>query len=78
MFEGQRFAILAMFTLGGQEGALANIDSLSPTMVEARAKKNARYISEENGTEWKWKEKFNNITLVCDDSLTIQPHKVIL
>ena len=21
---------------------------------------------------------FNNVTLVCDDSLTIQPHKVIL
>ena len=32
--------------------------SLGPTMVEARALKDARYNSEENGTEWKWEAKF--------------------
>ena len=40
-----------MFTLGGQEDALADSCSLSPTMVEATAQKYAWYNSEENETE---------------------------
>ena len=44
---------------GLQEYDLANIDSFSPTMVEARAQKDALYNSEENGTKWKWEERFS-------------------
>ena len=47
-----------LFTLGGQEDALAKVGSLSPTMVEARGEKDDLYNSEENGTEGKWEAKF--------------------
>ena len=39
-----------LFTLGGQADALADVGSLSPTMVEAKLPKNALYLNE-NGTE---------------------------
>ena len=42
-----------LFTLGGQEDALAEVGSLSQTMVEARAQKDALNTSEENETEQK-------------------------
>ena len=44
--------------MGRQEDALANIGSLRPTMVEARAQKYDCYKSEENGTERKWEGNF--------------------
>ena len=47
-----------LFTLGGQEDALADIGSLRPTMVEARAQKDDWNKSEENETERKWEAKF--------------------
>ena len=79
------------FTKGGQEDTLADIDSLSQTMVEARAQTDALYNSEENEVEWKLgqgslgllqtmtalKPKFIDVTLACDDILTIQTHKVM-
>ena len=52
--------ITNLFTLGGQTGAIASFFfvRLGPTMVEARAVKDALYNSEENGTEQKWEAKF--------------------
>ena len=47
-----------LFTQGGQDNYFGNIGSVSLTMVEARALKDALYNSEENVTEWKWEAKF--------------------
>ena len=40
-----------LFTQGGQDNAFVCVGSLSLTMVEARALKDALYFSEENETE---------------------------
>ena len=61
-------------------------------MVKARAQKAPLYNSEENGTNedgrysyprllqtiTAFQPKFHGVTLACDDSLTIQAHKVML
>ena len=64
-----------LFTLCGQEDALATVGSLCPTLVEARARKDALYNSEENGrqsflgllqTMTALQPQFHNVTLACD------------
>ena len=49
-----------LFTQSGQDNAFVNVGSLTLTMVEARALKDALYNSEENETELKlkWEAKF--------------------
>ena len=42
-----------------QEDALADVGSVSPTLVDDRALKDAIYNSKENETELKWEEKFH-------------------
>ena len=73
-----------LFTLGGPEDAPADISSLSHTPVEARADKRLLIIQkkkEQNEYERQislgllqtmtaLQPKFNNVTLVCNDSLT--------